>query len=481
MIPIGETHDGRADMTNFEMDLFDTKMITNKQDRDEDICCRSSRSRIIKPACFPITIVSLLIIALVFLPLLNEDELISPTKLPTQCDQPCRMNLAESIPTGMVYNGTVRHSKTHEEWLDIINNAEKYIEIAALYWNLNTSDYPTASPGKQVLQALANAGKRNVKVHIAQDVSKGLSDNAESAWLAKEGLAQVRTLNFTSLLGSGVLHTKFIIVDLKHVYIGSANMDWKALTEVKEMGIVIRDCPCIAADLYKIFAVYWKLGEEGARVPDRWPISYRTPYNALNPMSVTLNRARSDLFLSSSPQPFNPKHRENDLDAIVGIIAKAKSSVCVAVMDFIPATLYMENKRYWPDLDNALREAAFRGVHVRLLVGKWNYTKPEEEFYLKSLSMITPAFHTGGSIEVKWFVVPSTPEQAKIEYTRVNHNKYMVTDKTGYIGTSNWAGDYFTTTGGVGLSVSSNDSESVREQLQAVFDRDWFSSYAIPL
>lgn len=35
------------------------------------------------------------------------------------------------------------------------------------------------------------------------------------------------------LLGdNGVLHAKFWIVDSRHVYIGSANMDWKSLTEV---------------------------------------------------------------------------------------------------------------------------------------------------------------------------------------------------------------------------------------------------------
>jgi len=35
----------------------------------------------------------------------------------------------------------------------------------------------------------------------------------------------------------------------------------------------------------------------------------------------------------------------------------------------------------------------------------------------------------------KLFVVPSfTPFQAKIPYGRVNHNKYMVTDKVAYIG-----------------------------------------------
>lgn len=33
-------------------------------------------------------------------------------------------------------------------------------------------------------------------------------------------------------LTSGVLHTKFWIVDKKHIYIGSANMDWRSLTQV---------------------------------------------------------------------------------------------------------------------------------------------------------------------------------------------------------------------------------------------------------
>ena len=42
---------------------------------------------------------------------------------------------------------------------------------------------------------------------------------------------QVRKVNFGHLT-KGVLHTKFWIVDQKHVFIGSANMDWRALTQV---------------------------------------------------------------------------------------------------------------------------------------------------------------------------------------------------------------------------------------------------------
>lgn len=42
-------------------------------------------------------------------------------------------------------------------------------------------------------------------------------------------------------LTTGVLHTKFWIVDMKHVFIGSANMDWRALTQVKlHMPIILK-------------------------------------------------------------------------------------------------------------------------------------------------------------------------------------------------------------------------------------------------
>lgn len=33
-------------------------------------------------------------------------------------------------------------------------------------------------------------------------------------------------------LTRGVLHSKFWVVDGRHVYLGSANMDWRSLTQV---------------------------------------------------------------------------------------------------------------------------------------------------------------------------------------------------------------------------------------------------------
>jgi phospholipase D3/4 len=70
----------------------------------------------------------------------------------------------------------------------------------------------------------------------------------------------------------------------------------------------------------------------------------------------------------------------------------------------------------------------------------------------------------------------------------VNHNKYMVTDKTAYIGTSNWSGDYFVDTAGVAFvfqddshGMFQNITQDIRKDLQEVFERDWTSPYAVPL
>ena len=83
------------------------------------------------------------------------------------------------------------------------------------------------------------------------------------------------------------------------------------------------------------------------------------------------------------------------------------------------------------------------------------------------------------------FVVPSTAAQASIPYARVNHNKYMVTDRVGYVGTSNWSGDYFTDTAGVGLVVGQACSQSgvctdnsFRQRLQSIYERNWQSPYS---
>ena len=42
------------------------------------------------------------------------------------------------------------------------------------------------------------------------------------------------------------------------------------ILQVKELGILVTDCPCLASDMAKIFEVYWTLGGQGKTVPERW-------------------------------------------------------------------------------------------------------------------------------------------------------------------------------------------------------------------
>lgn len=87
--------------------------------------------------------------------------------------------------------------------------------------------------GEKIFQALLKAGTdRGVAIRIAQNAPSRNYPNVDTEFLVKRKAAQVRSLNFAKLLGHGVLHTKMWIVDKKHVYVGSANMDWRSLTQV---------------------------------------------------------------------------------------------------------------------------------------------------------------------------------------------------------------------------------------------------------
>lgn len=108
-----------------------------------------------------------------------------------------------------------------------------------------------------MLRELAALPSRNVSVRVLTSVPsvrtnstdlKVLKQSGEEGLLCRRGpifLAQsdiiesfcskgvqVRKVNL-GLLTGGVLHSKFWIVDRKHVFIGSANMDWRAITQVK--------------------------------------------------------------------------------------------------------------------------------------------------------------------------------------------------------------------------------------------------------
>lgn len=349
---------------------------------------------------------------MVVLSLLDQNHLNSITRSQQQlekewqqCRNSCRISLVESIPEGLTFNSSVTHPSTYSAWVQLIDLAREEIELGSFYWNLDDRDEPDKSlpsKGQDIFRRLMDAGtRRQVKIKIAQNFPSKLFPQTDTWNLAKANAAEVRSLNFERLLGAGVLHTKMWVVDKKHVYVGSANFDWKSLTQVKELGIVALNCSCLAKDLSKIFDVYWYLGQKNdTKIPSEWPAEFATQYGLNNQMNISFNGLPYNSYLSSSPPQFCPGGRTSDVDAIVDVINSAREFVHVAVMDYSPSMLYSHPPRYWPEIDNALRSAAFnKGVQVRLLVALWEHTKNSTFKFLKSLQDLNE-INTDVTIEV---------------------------------------------------------------------------------
>uniref|UniRef100_A0A3B3CTQ8 5'-3' exonuclease PLD3 n=1 Tax=Oryzias melastigma TaxID=30732 RepID=A0A3B3CTQ8_ORYME len=398
-----------------------------------------------------------------------------------------RIVLVESIPVGVEFNSSTSHPSIFQAWMSLMSEARSSVDIASFYWTLTNRDTGTQEPsavqGETVLQTLSElSGKLKVRIAVNTPQEK----QREDLRLLNDSGADIRMVNMKALT-SGVLHTKFWIVDKKHVYIGSANMDWRSLTQVKELGAMVYNCSCLAEDLGKIFEAYWFLGASQS-IPSPWPPSFSTQFNKDTPLQLALNDTPSSVYLStgssSSPPSFCAAGRTPDLQSILSVMEDAESFIYIAVMNYLPTMEFSRPQRYWGDIDTQLRRLAYeRKIKVRLLISCWPNSQPVMFPFLKSLASVYDP-KSKLDIQVRLFVVPPNPGP-EIKYARVNHNKYMVTDKVAYIGTSNWSGDYFLHTAGSALVINQTESRSeaptVQAQLQAVFERDWESEYSTPL
>jgi phospholipase D3/4 len=246
-------------------------------------------------------------------------------------------------------------------------------------------------------------------------------------------------------------------------------------------------------------------------------------------------------YVSASPDGALTGVRTRDEDALVSTLRDAQATASLSVMDFKPASAYSGGHGgapvHWPSLTNAILALAYaRPVKVRLLVSKWAHTDEDQPVAMQRLAAGlascaasatarrrnasgarggvevfvggTWAQACAGTIEVRQYMVPGwnatesadagagawrdargvmarrRPQHAAPTtatwpaFTRVNHAKYIVTDRRVNIGTSNWQWGYFHST--AGASLNTNDAALVASA-QSVFDADWNSPYAVPL
>lgn len=402
------------------------------------------------------------------------------------CTSDCRLTLVESIPEGVYFpSGSPHLPSVSDAWTNLLKRANSSAHIAAFYFTLRDSDLgltePSSVQGKEVFNQLKQLEPKGVKLRIAVNAPQPyIADTDE---LVATG-AEVRGIDLQSVTG-GILHTKLWVVDKKHMYVGSANMDWRSLTQVKEVGVSVEDCSCLAQDASRIFDLYWDIGaQKNESLPPFWPGRFSALSSSKYPLAVKFNGVPARVYLSSSPPALSSYGRSDDLSSILSVIADAEKFIYVSVMDYLPLSQFTEPIRFWPTIDSALREAAcVRGIEVKLLVSCWSHSPGAMFVFLQSLSVLNKP-PLSCNIHTKVFEVPSTREQQRIPFARVNHAKYMVTDRVVYIGTSNWSENYFTQTAGVGLVVNqtgsavSHGQQTIQSQLQNIFQRDWHSQYA---
>jgi phosphatidylserine/phosphatidylglycerophosphate/cardiolipin synthase-like enzyme len=252
-------------------------------------------------------------------------------------------------------------------------------------------------------------------------------------------------------VSKGILHAKYFIVDGREAFLGSQNFDWRALEQIHELGVQTTDAR-IVSKLAELFAIDW-----------RFAGSHQLPDFAGSPPRTV----RPAVELVASPPFLTPNDIRPSSEALVELLGQAKQSIRAQMLTYSPIA---GQDRFWPVLDNALRAAAVRGVHVRLLVSDWvlgGRALP----HLKSLTLIP-------NLEVSVVSIPEAKE-GHIPFARTVHSKYLVVDGAQLaLGTSNWEESYFTDSRNIELIF--RDSP-LATQAAGVFDRLWNSRYAVAL
>jgi len=298
---------------------------------------------------------------------------------------------------------------------------------------------------------LKKAAGRGVRVRIL--IEKGMSEVYSELPDMLAGLknVEVRRYDISGLTG-GILHAKCIIVDDDRAFIGSQNFDWRAMNQILEAGALVRDRE-VVRDLDRIFESDWALaGSKGDRMPASRP-----------PTEAEKKAARARRFyVVASPPALNPPGTLPAEDELVRLLDAATKTIEFQLLHYSPKA----GREYFAPIDNALRRAQTRGVQVRMIVSDWNL-EPSDLPFLKSLQILK-------NVEVRIARIP-VHSGGFVPYSRVIHSKLLAVDgRVGWVGTSNWAKDYFHHSRGVELVVQ---DESVAGQIRALFRALWESPY----
>ncbi|KAI5673113.1 hypothetical protein M9H77_13477 [Catharanthus roseus] len=473
----------------------------------------------------------------------------------------CKAWLVQSIPTDMPQLHLVPGVlSTADVFRWLAGNSSKSLDIIAQYWQLEahpndprSGDYGYsedemqkfgANEGLEVYKALDSAADRNISIRFLQHSGVYPDYTDEPSNLAS-GRPNVK--NITLLLGewwgSGIVHAKVWISDGRDVYIGSANNDWKSLTQVKEVGIYLVGCPMIARKVEMYFLNLWKLAHLDVSSytksvwDQQWQIDRKVPcwshflhpkercrsplhdyvqiphiigYPMLSdphmfhkkietPGSNNSSLQRPSSYLSFAPPELSFGKYQTDEQGWVDTIKSVGngSTIRISTMDWLGQSQYTKGTVYWASLSSALSEVVFsKHANVKLLVAYWGHFINYTDLYLKSLLYTNNLCHSSkynkcsGKVEIKYYMVPgynlTGPAVINGSATGNIYPGYTRVNHGKYAVSDVRA--HISTSNLVwdyfyttaGVSFGTYNTAIV-SQLQEIFDADWNSPYAVPV
>lgn len=264
---------------------------------------------------------------------------------------------------------TFRNSETtlRDSVLNLIRNAQHKVFVTSFILGDDelTKELQAAADrltgGVYVISELSELSLRRGLERLAEASVKG-DEIGSKVELEKKRFMSL-TRHGVAVRGHEDCHAKFVVVDDAKAWVGSANLETRAFTEVGEVGVVITD-PSEVDRLARLFARMWLSGcrwelpstsdyslRDRDGDPDRAPVAFTVPTPSPGPGPSLVWTDRTDQSL---------------LTAVHAVISEAKRSLLLA-------SFTLDGMVDRPDLLlKPVAEAAGRGVEITMLVRTHN-------------------------------------------------------------------------------------------------------------
>ena len=147
---------------------------------------------------------------------------------------PQNFTLVESTPVETILEQSTL-PRAADVWLEMISGADKTLDIEMFYIANEKGEVL-----EKILKSIKDAAARGVQVRVIIDEGFYNSSEKSADELNNISNITIRKIPFKKIAG-GVMHAKYFVADGKDLFVGSQNMDWRALKHIHEMGVRVKN------------------------------------------------------------------------------------------------------------------------------------------------------------------------------------------------------------------------------------------------